>query len=458
MQPNTYLMDAIAPNEQAVAEHQPIIWTLNRIYSFLNQIPTSANKFLAYKSIDDGITWTTPDSANAIVVHAFADWDGPVANIVTFGMFAANSGTQSPFLQTFDLNAETYSASFGHTSTGVPSVTLSGPCKVAVMSNGKIFLFFGVLTIPAHSRVKFAVYDPGTDTWTTSTTDVATNVVGNDSQWETIIPDPAHNLCHVYYSDTGNNFYYRQIQSDGTLGGITTFSSGWNIFLGNLNQGKAFNTGFLDAVNNNLVTPVFTRNPVSHIYSLAVVTGTPISSPVFTISPAIDTAANFNPGQDIGQAIAYNASGTYHVLYFMGDGTNNYNLVKLATLSMGTWTTVTLYDATLDPNAGQNIHNGQWINALSGSSDSLGNFVFQIATWLTLPGQSFQNTATITTLVGSPTPPAPVIVSPYSNTGYGWFQFAKGLQVLRVVLPDPKLCKSSAQLNARNFQKGFTIE
>lgn len=449
---NTFLVDPTNPNEQPIPEQQPIIWTSGRIYEFFTEANISANKAAWYKSTNGGITWTQPDIANASVCHAFSDWM-QVANLAYMLIIANSGGTQSPRLQTFDLNAETYSAAFSTISP--PVERFIGPVRIAVMANGKIIIVYATPSVGPDSRCRFAIYDPGSNTWPVGTTDIGTNIVTNFTQWETVIPDPANNLIHVYYSDSASTFCYRQIKSDGTLGTITTFSGGAfnNIHIGNLNSGRAFSTGFLDGTN--LVTPVFTR--VASIFSLNVITGTPNTSatPTFTISPAIDTASSSVVGQDIGQMIAFNNGGVYSVLYFIGDGSNLYNLVKLATFNGSVWSTTTIYDATADPNAAKNISNNQWLNAISGGPGStVGSFAFQVATWGTLPGQTFQNTISLTTLVGV-APTGVALIN--SNTGGGWFFGQKGLILMRIVLPDPKICKSPAQLNRKQWQKGFTV-
>jgi len=82
--------------------------------------------------------------------------------------------------------------------------------------------------------------------------------------------------------------------------------------------------------------------------------------------------------------------------------------------------------------------------------------VFQVATWKLLPGELSQNTVTITTLVGGVAPtPTP---SPGSTgTPGGWMLFQAGESVQRIILPDPKICKTRSQLNEKQFQKDFTI-
>lgn len=399
-QPSTFLLDSTNPTEESWVWAQPIFWSSRRTYAFTLQIPVSAQKAAFYKSLDGGATWTDPDIADAQVCKAFADYyfDG-VSNIVNILLIANNSGSQPLVLVNFDLNAETYSAPYG--SVGAPTDTFVGIVRVARTSDNHLICFYSRNVGGGNSRARCAIYDITGATWG-SPFDYATDmpVIGT-TQVETIIPDPANNLVHVFYSNGLTLFSYRQINSAGALGTITAFPAGDNIHIGNLNQGRAFGAGYLKS--GVLTVPVFTRDPSTAIFSLNVITGTPSSAPSFTLSAPIETAASSNEGWEPAQAIAYQVGSVQHVLYFTGDGLGNlYNLVKLASNSGSGWSTTTIYDATLDPNAGQNSRNFQWLNAISGGPDPVGGVQFQVATWLTLAGQPFQNTAELSTqFIGS---------------------------------------------------------
>lgn len=395
-QPSTFLIDSTNPTEQSWAWAQPIFWTSGRTYALIPQVPVSAQKAAFYLSLDGGATWTPPDLAHAQVCKAFVDYyfDG-VSNVINMLLIANNSGVQPLVLVNFDLNAEMYSPTYG--SSGAPTDTFVGPVRVARTSDNHLICFYSRNSGGGNSRARCAIYDITGATWG-SPFDYATDMpAGGSTQNETIIPDPSNNLVHVFYSDNvGGNFSYRQITSAGALGSITAFPSGWNIHVGFLNQGRAFGAGYLKS--GVLTVPVFTVDPITDIQSLAVITGTPSSAPSFSISAPIETAATSTEGWDQGQAIAYQVGSVQHVLYFAGDGLGNlYNLVKLASNSGSGWTTTEIYDATVDPNAGKNIHNNQWLNAISGGPDPTGGSQFQIATWLTLAGQAFQNTAELST-------------------------------------------------------------
>ena len=419
-QPSTFLIDSTNPTEQVWPWPQPICWTLNRTYSFTQQLPVSTNKAAFYKSLDGGSTWTTPDIVHAQVCHGFVDFyfDG-VSNIVNLLMFLNNSGSQSLVLQNFDLNAETYSATYG--ATGAPTDTFVGPVKVCRTADAHLICFYQKSVGGANARIRCAIYDTIGATWSTAPFDPADNLSPTGTTLaETVIADPSNNLVHLFYSN-GINWCYRQIASNGTPGTVTVFPSGWNIQFGNLNQGRAFGTGYLNA--GVLTVPVLTRDPGTAIFSLNVITGTPSSAPVFSISAPIQTAVNDLEGWEPAQAIAYQVSGVQYVLYFTGDGLGNlYNLVRLANNSGSGWNAITIYNALNDPNAGQNTRNLQWINAISGGPDPLGQAQFQVATWLTLPGQGFQNTAELSTrfsgssslVLGCGNPPAGQLGQNYS--------------------------------------------
>lgn len=393
-QPATFLLDSVNPTEQVWAWAQPIYWTSSRTYAFTQQIPVSTNKSCFYKSLDGGITWTTPDFTHAVVCHGFADFffDG-VSNIVNILMFVNSSGSQSLVLQNFDLNAETYSATYG--AAGAPTDTFVGPVRISRTADGHLICFYQKDVGGANSRLRCAIYDTVGNTWG-AVFDPADNLPpGGLTLLESIIPDPSNNLVHLFYSN-GISWCYRQIASNGTAGAVTVFSSGWNIQFGNLNQGRAFGTGYLNA--GVLTIPVLTRDPGTAIFSLNVITGTPSSGPAFSISAPIQTAVNDLEGWEPAQAIAYQVGAVQYVLYFTGDGLGNlYNLVRLATNSGSGWSALTIYNALNDPNAGQNTRTLQWLNAISVGPDPLGQAQFQVATWLTLAGQSFQNTAELST-------------------------------------------------------------
>ena len=420
-QPSTFLIDSANPTEQSWAWAQPIYWTANRTYAFTVQDNVSPNKAAFYKSLDGGITWTTPDIADALACHAFADYyfDG-VSNIVNILLVQANSGTQPLVLVNFDLNAETYSAQYG--TVGAPSDNLAGLVRVAKTADNHLICFYGIVAPMANARARCAIYDITGATWG-APFDYATDLPGTGStQVETIIPDPTNNLVHVFYSN-GTTFSYRTIASDGTLGTVQELPAGWNLHVGNLNQGRAFGAGYLNS--GVLTVPVFTRDPITSIFSLNVITGTPSSNPVFSLSPPIGTAASSTEGFEPGQAVAYQVGAIQYVVYFTGDGLGNlYNLVRLASNSGSGWVATTLYDATQDPNAGKNARNNQWLNAISGAADPNGGPQFQVATWLTLAGQSFQNTATLSTefsgtstlALGCGSPPSGQISQSYSAT------------------------------------------
>lgn len=417
-QPSTFLIDSTNPNEQSWAWAQPIYWTSNRTYAFTVQDNISPNKAAFYKSIDGGATWTTPDIADALVCHAFADYyfDG-VSSIVNILMVQANSGVQPLVLVNFDLNAETYSAPYG--TVGAPSDNLVGLVRVAKTADNHLICFFGIVAPLANARARCAIYDIAGTTWG-APFDYATDLPGTGStQVETIIPDPANNKVHVFYGN-GTTFSYRTIASDGTLGAVQELPAGWNLHVGNLNQGRAFGAGYLKS--GVLTVPVFTRDPGTAIFSLNVITGTPSSNPVFSISAPIETAASATEGWEPGQAVAYQVGSTQTVLYFAGDGLGNlYNLVRQATDTGSGWTASTLYNALNDPNAGKNARNNQWLNAISGAADPNGGPQFQVATWLTLPGQSFQNTATLSTqFSGSPSLAVDCNSLPAGNVGVAY--------------------------------------
>ena len=396
-QPSTFLIDAANPTEQSWAYAQPIYWTLSRTYAFTVQLNVSPNKAAFYKSLDGGATWTTPDIADALVCHAFADYyfDG-VSNIVNILLVQNNSGIQPLVLVNFDLNAETYSAQYG--TVGAPSATLVGLIRMAKTADNHLICFYGISVGGGNSRARCAIYDITGAAWG-APFDYATDLPGvGTTQVESIIPDPSNNKVHVFYSNGGGGiFSYRTIASDGTLGTVTEFPAGWNIHVGNLNAGRAFGAGYLKS--GVLTVPVFTRDPITSIFSLNVITGTPSSNPTFSLSAPIETAASATEGWEPGQAIAYQVGSVQYVLYFAGDGLGNlYNLVRLSSNSGSGWSVpVTQYNALNDPNAGQNTRNLQWLNAIAGAADPNGGPEFQVATWLTLAGQSFQNTATLST-------------------------------------------------------------
>ena len=393
-QPSTFLIDSTNPTEQSWAWSQPIYWTANRTYGFTVQDNISPNKAAFYKSLDGGATWTTPDIADALVCHAFADfYFDSVSNIVNILLVQQNSGIQPLALVNFDLNAETYSAQYG--IAGAPSDDLAGIVRIAKTADNHLICFYGITAPMANFRARCAIYDITGATWG-APFDYATDLPATGStQVETIIPDPTNNKVHVFYSN-GTTFSYRTIASDGTLGALQELPAGWNLHVGNLNQGRAFGAGYLKS--GVLTVPVFTRDPGTSIFSLNVITGTPSSNPVFSLSAPIETAASSTEGWEPGQAVAYQVGAIQYVAYFAGDGLGNlYNLVRLGSNSGAGWVTTTLYDATKDPNAGKNTFNNQWLNAISGAADPNGGPEFQVATWLTLAGQSFENTATLST-------------------------------------------------------------
>ncbi len=420
-QPGTFLLDPLNPTEQAWVWAQPIYWTANRTYAFTEQLPISGNKACFYKSLDGGAVWSTPDIANALVCHGFADYffDG-VSNIVNLLIFQNSSGVQPLVLQNFDLDAETYTAPYG--AVGAPTDLLSGIIRIARTDDGHLICFYAISVGGGNSRCRCAIFNTGSSTWG-APFDFAANLPGvGTTQTETIIPDPASNLVHVFYTD-GSTFCYRQIASDGSLGTVTDFPAGWHLHVGNLNDGRSFGAGYLNA--GVLTVPAFTRDPGTAIFSLNVVTGSPSSNPVFSISAPLETAASATQGWEPGQAIAYQVGSIQYVLYFTGDGLGNlYNLVRLGFNSGSGWAVNTIYNALDDPNAGQNSHNLQWLNAISGGPDPLGGPQFQVATFLTLPGQSFENTAELSTqfsgssslALGCGNPPAGQISQSYSST------------------------------------------
>lgn len=445
-QPTTYLIDLTEPNEQSWPWSQPIFWTLNRTYAFNQQVASvSVNKALWYLSLDGGKTWSKPDAANAQVCNGESDFyfDGST-HLVNMLILPLSFGLQHIVLQDFDFDTSTYSAVYGNVA-GVPTHNdFADTPRICRMADGSLMCFYATSTAGLQRTVWFAVFSAGA--WTVTETQVSTNIaLGNFAQIETIIPDPANNLCHVFYSDGGLfgtlTVYYRQITSGGVLGAITTLSAGFNLHIGFLNKNKGLGSGYLDTafgVGGSLVVPVTTQDPITNLKSIAVVRGTPTSAPVFTISATIDTSASTIEGWDPVPGIVYHVGTVQHLLYFMGDGLGNlYNLVKHAINSGGGWTTSTYYDATVDPNAGKNTGNNQWINAISGAQDPAGGPQFQIATWLTIAPEAFQNTATLTTAFTAAPPPPPVQPSTWKITdggGGGWECRVYGC------LPKPQHC------------------
>lgn len=487
-QPITKLLDAL-PNEQAWASQQPIFWTSNRMFAFNKEVSAVAtNKAIAYKSTDGGITWSKPDAASATTSNGFMDYyfDG-VSNIVNMVILAANSGTQSLILQNFDLNAEAYSATYG--AATAPTQVFEGIPKILRFGDGTLIAFFQLFESGIHARCQFAIFSGGIGGSWGGVVDVAPFIALGSTfiQLEAALVDAAHNLVHYIFSAgalPSGSLYYSYVYSNGTQGPVTQLPVG-SLIGGNLNQGRSFGPGILipnvNVQNSKLIFPVLTRTAAIVSLNVATITfnqpsvNSPGASaqsgnltsgagwsgvdgpggtmlPSMAVSAPVDTAAGSALGWEPAEAIIFGNAASMTVAYFMGDGAGGlYNLVKVVVNTGGGWSAPdTLYNAALDPNAGQNTTNHQWINAISADRNPDGGVSFQIATWRTLAGEPFQNTATLSTefssAAASPVPvPVPLTLFAASHS-----------YIQPITLPDPKLCKTQGNVRPQ-FQVGFTL-
>lgn len=383
-QPSTHLIDATVPNTQEGPFNVPITWTAGRDYSFANVTSfLNPDVALVYKSLDGGITWNTPDSANALQSKGGATffWDG-VSNTLYLAILRNSFGIQPLKLQNFDMDAEAYSAEYGNVA-GQPNLTFEGTLGLYRSSDGTLFCFMTKNTGGLNTRAVLYTFAGGA--WSAEI-DYG-NAPGTLSIWNRAIIDQPNNICHVFWQE-GASFFYRQIHSDGTMEPITTFPAGWNLSPPRLQFGLCFSNGYINSAGD-ISIPAFSIN--AGLFSLNNIVGTPASSasPTFSQSPSIDTATGIGAGQDPGAAVAFTDGHIDYIAYFLGDNSGNfYNLVKLAQNTGSGWSAGLVYDALLDPNASPNPFNDQWLNTISGAAAPNGAIRYQFSTWVDYPGDA----------------------------------------------------------------------
>jgi Putative Ig domain len=410
----SHILDAAVPNTQDAPLSVPVIWTAGRIYSFANLTSfVVTDSALVYKSVDGGVNWTAPNSASASRADGgasyFQDGSTETVNIL---FLQRSFGSQPLRLQNFDMDAETFAAPFGTASP--PTQVWFNTVGVYRTADGTLFCFANKNTGGGAGDNHATLFLFQSGAWQPEVL-----FSGGASQWNTSIVDFANNLCHVFWQE-GSSFKYCQITSAGVISAVTTFSAGFNLSPPRLQFNCCFSNGYINAAGD-ISIPAFSTS--GGLISLNNIIGSPASAPVFTQSPAIDTAGGAGFGQDPGAAVSFTKAGVDYIAYFIGDGSGNlYNLIKLATNSGSGWTVQQIYDATLDPNALANPNNQQWINTISAAPATVGLAQYQFSVWH-LYGGTDDNTTIFSSAASAtpPTiscgnPPAGQLSVPYSHT------------------------------------------
>lgn len=417
----SHIIDTTVPETMPVDFFGPIYWTAGRVYSFGLQTPTLAlGHALVYKSVDGGATWSKPDEGNAPAMQVAAFYFDGVNPTCYILYRLVGGGNTALRIITFDLNTETYGAVQG--AAGAPLAAAIG--SITLMADGTLICLYERNTVGIVNRVFLSVFSAGA--WGAET-DIGTNIVNTgtpaaDVRWEEVIPDPANNLVHLWYSRMPftSSYFYRQVHSNSSLGTVTSFA-GDNIHIGALNLGRALDPGYIRA--GDLHLPVFRLDIASSRIYLDEMVGSPASSatPAFTFSGPIDPdflgdpSGNVVPGAAIGFAI-----GTIdYIAYFCGDAAGNaYAEIRLAQNSGAGWSRNIVYNATLDPNAAINPFTSQWINTISAGPDPSGGPQYQWSMWHVYPSDAnlttFSTSASVLLECGNP--PDGGVGSPYSHT------------------------------------------
>lgn len=227
----------------------------------------------------DGSVWTLIDGAaspamNVSALTAGAFYDG--VDTITVAYITASPTVKGPIiLQTFDLVTETWGATFG---AGAPVVSFVD--SVWIRSDSTVVVLHSRVQLPGSSGLAASVWNGAA--WTTFAVDTNASNVSNTSA--SAVLDPATDVIHVFMRTAGQTCTYQQFDITNTLGSFTNFSAA------QIGCSRWQYTNPIIVGNFILFGPLDPSETVPVLLS-----GTPLTAPVFSISPTIDPEGSGSP-------------------------------------------------------------------------------------------------------------------------------------------------------------------
>ena len=248
------------------------------VWQFISE-STSSSPMGAYKlnaggSFDEIAPGTGPNSQ-----HAPMYWDG-VSNLVTF---LWNDGS-TVALRDFNLDTQTWGADYGETNVPDPSYLPEALWKRSDGSLIAIFLHAGDAT-----HYYRAIFSAGAWGGTLDICTLADAVFPGSFDTITSILDSS-DVLHTIFHNFANDFFYQQVNQDGTLGVFQQFDQTGSPQ--NLNATATSSTmrisgdSLLWGVNRN-----GTNVDIGTYAFPAIAIGTPLSNPVWSFTDTIDPNA-----------------------------------------------------------------------------------------------------------------------------------------------------------------------
>jgi hypothetical protein len=336
---------------------------------------------LVCKSVNVGATWTRLDAASAPAFQRSAAYfDGVQTVIVAFQ--TGNSGAvANPInFQDFDLATETWGVVYG--AAGAPSTF--NPRTIWKRPDGTYVLLYSnrnTFNPGDPSGLAFAIYDPGTSTWTTTDSDAGANIIllaGWDPT-QTIVQtafirsymDAAGNVGVFFRTSSvqivpviwGNRCFYQQILANDTLGSFFDFPGQVAPLTGGQQDLQAFSGSPLGQpviVGDIIVLPTLQRNRNQAFPAQIAVAylGTPVATPVWST----DNTKLMDPDSLIDTLItpqespSASSDGTTIFAAFpaqAADGTNFARIRLCQTVNLASpadgWSAITAFDFQAEP-------------------------------------------------------------------------------------------------------------
>jgi hypothetical protein len=289
----------VVPMEQnqvggAAVNYVPFIYN-SRAYMLTQLGSAVTNLIRVFKSALDCGSWTLLDGANSphliggLTLVGSSVFDGNHTVTVAYKIAA---GPGALIFRDFDLSTETWGADYG--TVGSPTVRTIN--QTFLRSNGSKVVLHN--TAPNPGGLSASIFAGGV--WST-TYNVDTNATNFPNGSSAAVMD-ANDIIHIFMRTAGQNATYQQILANDTLGQFNNFTSAdFGV--------KSWQMTNPIIVGANLIFGVV--DPTS-VFS-AVLVGTPVAAPVFTLSGDIDPDGNFDYPNGNFPSLAYDGATIYGV-------------------------------------------------------------------------------------------------------------------------------------------------